>query len=142
MSRRELRWDITKAKGDEAEALVKKMRSAVLNGAWEVKRDDGVRKHRNFYFEIRSLNAAGWESSGLSVTEAPMWIHVFDYGFIALPTWAVRSLVKEDSEKRECKESANPTQGRVIRADKLVTRYLDLLDRLEREAGEAARDAA
>lgn len=131
MSDRDLRWDITKPKGDEGEALIRKLRSAVLNGTWEVKNDAGVRRYGNFYFEVASRNARGWEPSGLNTTKASMWVHVFDYGFIGLPTWALRNIVRDEGKPKECSESQNPTKGRVVRSDLLIPAYLKALDRAD-----------
>jgi hypothetical protein len=129
---------LAKAKGDEAEALIGKLRSAVLNGTWEVKNDAGVRKHRNFYFEVASQNANGWEASGVNTTKASMWVHVFDYGFIGIPTWALRNIVRDIGEPRACHDSANPTKGRVVKSDLLIPAYLDALDRADSGEREAA----
>lgn len=120
-------WDVDKARGEEAEALWRKTRTAMATGCAEVKRDDRAAKTGNFYIEHACRTAEGWEPSGIETTKATTWVFVSWPILVAVPVSILRHLHRDAQRKKalvECSNGSHPTKGVVIPVDKLLTRAI------------------
>lgn len=115
-------WDIDRARGEEAEQLVRQMRSSLALGSCEVKRDDKAAQTGNVFIEQECFTAAGWKPSGLSETKATNWVFVlFDMRVIVwMPVWLLRNIAATGTPC-ECKTGSHPTKGVRVPVDRLLT---------------------
>jgi hypothetical protein len=110
-------WDVDKARGEEAEALVRKVRLDVLAGAIEVKRDDQALKTGNLYIEHKCRRADGWQPSGIAITKSDTWAIAVGPILLILPTAIVRALHEralDEGHRSECIVGSHPTQGALV----------------------------
>jgi hypothetical protein len=115
-------FDLARLRGEEAEQMVRTMRSAMLVGDIEVKRDDEARTYGNVYFEYQCRSKADglYHPSGLAITKATTWAHCIDGAIVFMPTWVVKLIAKQHGVKRECVHGGNPTRGLVVPLAKLL----------------------
>jgi hypothetical protein len=115
-------WDIDRARGEEAEQLVRRMRTALAVGSCEVKRDDRAAQTGRVYIEQECFTANGWKPSGLAETKAVNWVFVlYDMRVIVwMPVWLLRNIAKV-GKVAECRVGSHPTRGVVIPVDRLLT---------------------
>ena len=115
-------WDIDRARGEEAEQLVRQMRTALAVGSCEVKRDDKAARTGNVYVERECLTARGWMPSGIQSTKATNWVFVlYDMRVIVwMPVWLLRNIAAA-GRPAECRVGSHPTRGVVIPVDRLLS---------------------
>jgi hypothetical protein len=116
-------WDIDKAYGDEAERLLSKLRSDVLGGRVEVKRDDRAHETGRVYLEYACRSATrAWFPSGIRSTNADTWVFVIDPVLMALPVAALRAICDSHPapRTRACMAGANPTEGYLVPVGELI----------------------
>lgn len=132
-------WDIDRARGEEAEQLVRQMRSALAVGSCEVKRDDQAAKTGNVYVEYACLTSQGWQPSGLSVTKAANFVFVlFDMRVIVwLPVWLLKNIAR-DCKKAEQPHGSHPTRGVLVPVDSLLSKARQAVPFGDNELREAA----
>src|SRR5262249_22689103 len=105
-------WDIDKARGDEAEELFRRLRSDILSGTVEVKRDDKAHETGNLFVETECLGSDGrWRPSGLATTKASTYVFVAWPLLLALPTLVLMGMVGPDLRRASCTTGSNPTRG-------------------------------
>lgn len=114
-------WDVDKARGEEAEALFRKLRTGIVAGTTEVKRDDRARETGNFYIELECRRLDGWRDSGLRTTKATAWAIVVWPVVLAVPVWILR-LAVEGAKPADCKVGSHPTRGVIVPVDELAKR--------------------
>jgi hypothetical protein len=114
-------WDVDKARGEEAEALFRKLRTGIIAGTTEVKRDDRARETGNFYIELECQRFDGWHDSGLRTTKATAWAIVCWPVVLAVPVSILRIAV-EGAKAAECRVGSHPTRGVVVPMGELVAR--------------------
>jgi hypothetical protein len=130
-------WDIDKLRGDEGEALVRQMRSAVLAGTCEVKTDEVALRTRRVYVEHECCTAAGWKPSGIAVTKAASWAFVLGRTVVWMPTWLLKNIARDlgwpDGKRTdrpgvhaECPRGSHPTRGVLVPVDELVLRSMQM----------------
>lgn len=123
MSARQPDWDLDKLTGEEGEALVRSMRTAILAGTCEVKTDMAALSTGRVYVEYRCRTANGWQPSGLATTKAASWAFVIGRTVVWMPVWVLKNIAREYPD-RECTQGSHPTKGKVIPLDKLVLESL------------------
>lgn len=114
-------WDVDKARGEEAEALFRKMRTGLVAGTTEVKRDDRARDTGNFYVELECRRIDGWHPSGLATTKATAWAFVSWPIVVAVPVWVLK-LAVAGARPAECTVGSHPTRGVVVPMGELLNR--------------------
>lgn len=123
----EPRWDIDRARGEEAEQLVRRMRTALAVGSAEVKRDDRAAATGNVFLEYECRTQAGWSRSGIATTEAVNWVWVlYDMRVIVwMPVWLQRNIGRalwaDPGQRAECQRGSHPTRGVLIPTDALLS---------------------
>lgn len=118
-------WDIDKARGEEAEALVRRLRTALANGSCEVKCDDEAGRTGNFFLEYECQTATGWRPSGIQETKATNWVIVF-YDMrvmVWMPVWLLRNIARRPGLKRANGglSGSHPTHGILVPVDDLLS---------------------
>lgn len=116
-------WDIDKARGEEAEALVRRYRTMLASGSCEVKCDDQAARTGNVYVEYECQTNDGWRRSGIATTKAAMWFFVLcDMRVVVgLPVWLLKNIARQSGSKRECVRGSHPTRGVVLPVDALLS---------------------
>lgn len=116
-------WDVDKARGEEAEALFRKVRGGLLAGTTEVKRDDRTSQTGNVYIEYECRTATGWKPSGIATTKATTWVIYTEPVMTVMPTWVLKKLCRKQFKEKghhECGNGSHPTRGVVIPIRELV----------------------
>lgn len=123
MSERRPDWDIDKARGEEAEQLIRRYRTAMATGTAEVKRDDRAAETGRVYVEYECQTANGWMPSGIQTTKAAQWFWLlYDMRVIVgMPVWLLRNIAQKSGRPAECKVGSHPTRGLTVPVDKLLT---------------------
>jgi len=121
-------FDIDIKRGKQGEMFVQDIVDAMSKGGHriEIKRDDMSQVTGNIYVEYRCKRRGAWAPSGISTTEAQVWVFVLDLGNLAvcISTERLRGLVKEAhsrGRKAEEKDGSHPTKGVLVRLTDLVT---------------------
>lgn len=116
-------WDLDKARGEEAEQLIRRMRTTLATGEAEIKRDDQAAKTGNVYVEYACKTATGWKASGIATTKAASWWWVlYDMRVIvAMPVWLLKNIAREHGRKTECTQGSHPTKGVLLPVDTLLS---------------------
>lgn len=128
MTERRPDWDIDKARGEEAEALIRKYRTSMLTSSAEVKCDDQAAKTGNVYVEYQCKTTVGWKPSGIATTKAAMWFWVlYDMRVIVgMPVWLLRNITREtwadETRRKPCMSGSHPTRGVLLRVDELLSK--------------------
>lgn len=104
-------WDIDKARGDQGEELVRRLRSGVLAGSVEVKTDEKALRTGNVYVEVMCRRGGEWRQSGILESKANTYAFVVGDVIMALPKAKVIAACKEHGTRRECVEGSHPTRG-------------------------------
>lgn len=132
---RKPKWDIDKARGEKAEALVMRMRSAIASGTLEVKCDDRAGDTGNVYVERQCLTAEGWKPSGIDDpgSRAAGWVWVLlDMRVIFwMPKWLMRNLADEYGKPSACPYGTHPTRGVLVPLDCLMSGARAALNRYD-----------
>lgn len=126
MSERRPDWDIDKARGEEAEALIRRYRTALANGSCEVKCDDQAARTGNVYVEYECQTAVGWRPSGIATTKAANYVFVlYDMRVVVwMPVWLLKNIARDPTLKRITGGSlgSHPTRGVLVPVDTLLSK--------------------
>lgn len=116
-------FDVDRARGEKAEELYRRLRTAILVGAAEVKRDDRAAETGRFYIERECRRIDGWQPSGIDDpdSKASAWVLVAWPVVLAMPTWILK-LAIEGAKSAECTVGSHPTRGVVIELGELHRR--------------------
>jgi hypothetical protein len=128
-------WDIDRVTGENAEALVRTLRTTLLTPECEVKCDDQAAKTGNVYVEYECLGPNGWYPSGIADTKATTWAWVlFEMRVVFwMPVWLLKNIARPALDpktlfplpngvrKGECKNGSHPTRGVLIPLDCLLS---------------------
>ena len=130
----DLRYDLTKKLGDEAERVVDKFFTQPIVYI-EVKRDMRWCETGNIFVETHCFyqESGKWEESGILVTTATSWVYVIGQSKWVIPPHVLLTLIRRPNTKRAFNpDKKNPSWGSLLK----LTTTLAYLQELERENGE------
>jgi len=130
-------FDVDRARGEEAERLFRKLRSGILVGTTEVKRDDRAANTGNFYVELECQRADGWHDSGLRTTKANGWCIVAWPIVVAMPVWILRQVI-EGCQPAACRRGSHPTRGVLVPLNSILIRALEVANAPDKDDCKAA----
>lgn len=117
-------WDIDRARGEEAEGLYRLLRTNLLSGRAEVKRDDRAHSTGNVYVEYECQRRDGWHPSGIATTGSDDWAFYIKPALIVVPTSTLlnvaRAYWEDPRHRRDCIRGSHPTKGVTIPVSDLV----------------------
>lgn len=130
----DLRYDLTKKLGDEAERVVDAFFTQPIVYI-EVKRDMRWCETGNIFVETHCYyqESGKYEESGLLITKATSWVYVLGQSKLVVPPHILLTLIKRpDSIRTRHPHGQNPSWGNLLK----LTTILAYTQELERENGE------
>lgn len=122
----EPRFDIDHEVGKQGELFVSDLIAALKSERVEVKTDLKAQKTGNIYVEFECKRRGTYVPSGISTTEAAVWVFVLDMGnlAVAISTHFLREIGRaayKAGKVRECLRGSHPTRGVVIPVAELLS---------------------
>ena len=119
----EPRFDLDLAYGQQGELFVADIRDGLRDGTVEVKRDAQFSRTGNLYVEYECLRQGRYQPSGLTTTEAKVWVFVLGDtpACICLATDLLRQWTAQDGfPVAECRVGSHPTRGWLLSVQRAV----------------------
>lgn len=108
------RFDLDLAYGQQGELFVADIRDGLRDGTVEVKRDGQFARTGNLYVEFECLRQGRYRPSGLTTTEAKVWVFVLGDtpACLCIATELLRAWVRlEGFPVVDCARGSHPTRG-------------------------------
>ena len=134
----EPRWDLDYARGAAGEVKVQSVIDGMTSGRTEVKTDDRAVSTGNVYIEHACRYGSEWRHSGITTTEADVWVFVVGDFIVGFPTDLLRAIHRQwlldQRGLLECANGSHPTKGVVIPIRLLIEAARSLTSKQRRVA--------